>query len=60
MRELDGDTLLFFGGHMDALEVYRAFEELLCEAFPNVNKRVQKTQIGFITGMCSPASPSRG
>ena len=47
MRELDGDTLLFFGGHMDALEVYRAFEELLCEAFPNVNKRVQKTQITF-------------
>jgi len=47
MRELDGDTLLFFGGHMDALEVYRAFEELLCEAFPNVNKRVQKTQISF-------------
>ena len=47
MRELDGDTLLFFSGHMDALEVYRAFEELLCEAFPNVNKRVQKTQISF-------------
>ena len=47
MRELDGDTLLFFSGHMEALEVYRAFEELLCEAFPNVNKRVQKTQISF-------------
>ena len=47
MRELDGDTLLFFSGHMDDLEVYRAFEELLCEAFPNVNKRVQKTQISF-------------
>ena len=47
MRELDGDTLLFFNGHPDALEVYRAFEELLCEAFPNVNKRVQKTQISF-------------
>ena len=47
MRELDGDTLLFFSGHMEALEVYRAFEGLLCEAFPNVNKRVQKTQISF-------------
>ncbi len=47
MREPDGDTLLFFDGHPDALEVYRAFEELLCGAFPNVNKRVQKTQITF-------------
>lgn len=47
MRELDGDTLLFFNGHPDALELYRAFEELLCKTFPDVNKRVQKTQITF-------------
>ena len=47
MRELDGDTLLFFGGHTDALEVYLAFEELLYGAFPHVNKRVQKTQVTF-------------
>ena len=47
MRELDADTLLFFDGHPDALEVYRAFEELLYRAFPVVNKRVQKTQITF-------------
>ena len=47
MRELDADTLLFFDGHMDALEVYRGFEELLYSTFPDVNKRVQKTQITF-------------
>jgi hypothetical protein len=47
MRELDGDTLLFFNGHPDALVLYRAFEELLCKTFPDVNKRVQKTQITF-------------
>jgi hypothetical protein len=47
MRELDADTLLFFDGHLDALELYRRFEELLYGAFPNVNKRVQKTQITF-------------
>ncbi len=47
MRNCDSDTLLFFDGHPDALELYRAFENLLCSAFPNVNKRVQKTQITF-------------
>ena len=47
MRELDPDTLMFFDGHLDALELYRAFEELLHNTFPNVNKRVQKTQITF-------------
>ena len=29
MRELDPDTLIFFDGHLDTLELYRAFEELL-------------------------------
>ena len=47
MGELDGDTLLFFNGHPDALELYRILEERLYETFPNVNKRVQKTQITF-------------
>ena len=47
MRELDPDTLMFFDEHPDALDLYRAFEELLYDAFPNVNKRVQKTQITF-------------
>ena len=47
MGEPDGDTLLFFNGHPDALELYRILEERLYETFPNVNKRVQKTQITF-------------
>ncbi len=47
MREIDFDTLVFFEGHEDALDLYRAFEELLYDTFPCVNKRVQKTQITF-------------
>ena len=47
MRELDTDTLLFFDGHPDALDLYRLFEERLYGAFPDVNRRVQKTQITF-------------
>ena len=47
MRELDADTLLFFNRHMDMLPLYRAFEALLFDSFPAVNKRVQKTQITF-------------
>ena len=47
MRELDLDTLLFFDGRHAALDLYEAFERKLYDAFPNVNKRVQKTQITF-------------
>ena len=47
MRELDADTLMFFDQHRDVLSLYRAFEELLFDSFPVVNKRVQKTQITF-------------
>ena len=43
---LDADTLQFFDGHTEALGLYEALEALLC-GFPNVNKRVQKTQITF-------------
>ena len=43
---LDADTLQFFDGHTEALGLYQALEALLC-GFPNVNKRVQKTQITF-------------
>lgn len=32
---------------MDILPLYQAFEELLFDSFPVVNKRVQKTQITF-------------
>ncbi len=44
---LDLDTLLFFDGHHNALPLYQAFESILYASFPNVNKRVQKTQITF-------------
>ncbi len=47
MREPDADTALFFDRHPDALALYQAFEQLLFDAFPLVNKRVQKTQITF-------------
>ena len=44
---LDLETLLFFDGHQSALPLYQAFESILYASFPNVNKRVQKTQITF-------------
>ena len=47
MRELDADALMFFDQHMDMLPLYQAFEELLFDSFPVVNKWVQKTQITF-------------
>ena len=47
MTQLDLDTLLFFDGHQAALPAYRALENWLYNAFPVVNKRVQKTQITF-------------
>ena len=47
MRELDADTLLFFAGHAEALELYRTLEDALYSRFSQVNKRVQKTQITF-------------
>ena len=47
MREPDPDTLMFFDGHLYALELYRRFEELLYGMFPHVNRRVRKTQITF-------------
>ena len=47
MREIDADTLMFFDRHTAALPLYRAFEAMLFDSFPAVNKRVQKTQITF-------------
>ena len=47
MREPDADTLTFFNHRPDALELYLALEELLFAAFPDVSRRVQKTQITF-------------
>lgn len=47
METPDLDTLLFFEGHEDALELYLALEQWLCGAFPQVHKRVRKTQISY-------------
>ena len=47
MREPDADTLMFFDAHREALGLYRIFESHLYDAFPVVNRRVQKTQITF-------------
>lgn len=47
MREPDNDTLLFFNEHPEALPIYDHLEEVIYSRFPVVNKRVQKTQIGF-------------
>ena len=47
MWELDANTLMFFDQHLDVLPLYQAFEILLFDSFPVVNKRVQKTQITF-------------
>ena len=47
MREPDADTLMFFDAHREALGLYRISESHLYDAFPVVNRRVQKTQITF-------------
>ena len=46
-RDPDPDTLSFFHDHQEALELYQVFECLLYNAFPNVSRRVGKTQISF-------------
>ena len=43
----DLDTLLFFEGHREVLDLYLRLEALLFGSFPQVEKRVQKTQITF-------------
>ncbi len=47
MTEPDIDTLMFFDKCLDAVPLYMRFENAICSVFPNVNKRVQKTQITF-------------
>ena len=44
---MDTKTLLFFEGHAAALPLYEALESALFAAFPDMEKRVQKTQITF-------------
>ena len=47
MRKPDIDTLMFFDKYPDAVPIYLCFEETIYSVFPDVNKRVQKTQITF-------------
>ena len=47
MREMDLDTLLFFGAHRAALPLFAALEDLIFTRFPEAKKRVQKTQITY-------------
>ena len=47
MREPDISTLMFFDKYPDAVPIYLRFEETIYSVFPDVNKRVQKTQITF-------------
>ncbi len=44
---MDTETLMFFTGHETALPIYEAWEDRLMRAFPDTEKRVQKTQITF-------------
>ncbi|MBE5807373.1 MAG: hypothetical protein E7317_03420 [Clostridiales bacterium] len=44
---MDADTLSFFDGHAGALPLYACFEKKLYALFPDVRRRVQKTQITF-------------
>ncbi len=41
------DTLLFFDGHADLFPLYEALEAQLLAQYPQLNIRVQKTQISF-------------
>ena len=41
------DTLHFFEGHQDALDLFETVEDFLYDTFPVIRKRVQKTQITY-------------
>ena len=44
---MDAETLLFFDPHPEALPLYEVLEEKIREVCPEMQKRVQKTQITF-------------
>ena len=44
---MDAETLLFFYSHPEALPLYEVLEEKIREVCPEMQKRVQKTQITF-------------
>ena len=43
----ESDLLLYFAGHKRELELYMAFESIMCRLFPDSSVKVQKTQISF-------------
>ena len=47
VRKTDMDTILFFDPHPDVFPLFQAFEAVLFETFPEVKRRVQKTQITY-------------
>ena len=47
LNRIRQDTLLFFDGHADLFPLYEALEARLFSRYPQVNIRVQKTQISF-------------
>ena len=44
---MDAETLLFFDAHPEALPLYEVLEEKIRDICPEMQKRVQKTQITF-------------
>lgn len=44
---MNGDSLLFFDRHMEALPLYEAFEGRVMDEIEDVHMKVQKSQISF-------------
>ena len=44
---MNGDILLFFGGHEDVLPMYEKLEQQILTEIPDVKIKVAKTQITF-------------
>ena len=44
---MNSDILVFFGAHMDALDMYEKLEEQILAGIPDVKIRLAKTQITF-------------
>ena len=44
---MDTNTILFFDKHPDAMPLYEAFADAVTKLYPDVEIRVQKSQISF-------------
>ncbi|MCI8506658.1 MAG: hypothetical protein HFI67_10785 [Lachnospiraceae bacterium] len=44
---MNGDSMLFFDRHMDALPLYEAFKGRVMDEIEDVHMKVQKSQISF-------------